>query len=73
MRVWERGSGETLACGTGACAAAVASILNGLAERKVTVKLLGGDLLVEWEEETGYVYMSGPAVSVFEGVIVEGA
>ena len=67
MRVWERGSGETLACGTGACAAAVASILNGLAERKVTVKLRGGDLLVEWEEETGKVYMTGPAVTVFEG------
>ncbi len=67
MRVWERGSGETLACGTGACAAAVASILNGLAEHKVTVKLRGGDLLVEWEEETGKVYMTGPAVTVFEG------
>ena len=61
MRVWERGSGETLACGTGACAAAVAAILNGLAERRVTVKLLGGDLLIEWEEETGKVYMTGPA------------
>lgn len=69
MRVWERGSGETLACGTGACAAAVASILNGMAERKVTVKLLGGDLLVEWEEETGKVYMTGPAVTVFEGTL----
>ena len=69
MRVWERGSGETLACGTGACAAAVASILNGLAERKVTVKLRGGDLLVEWEEETGKVYMTGPAVTVYEGEI----
>ena len=68
MRVWESGSGETLACGTGACAAAVASILNGLAERKVTVKLLGGELLVEWEEETGNVYMTGPAVTGFEGV-----
>lgn len=67
MRVWERGSGETLACGTGACAAAVASILNGLAERRVTVKLRGGDLLVEWDEETGKVYMTGPAVTVFEG------
>lgn len=69
MRVWERGSGETLACGTGACAAAVASILNGLAERKVTVKLLGGDLLIEWDEESGRVYMTGPAVTVFEGEI----
>lgn len=67
MRVWERGSGETLACGTGACAAAVASILNGLAGRRVTVKLRGGDLVVEWEEETGKVYMTGPAVTVFEG------
>lgn len=69
MRVWERGSGETLACGTGACAAAVAAILNGLAERRVTVRLLGGDLLIEWEEETGKVYMTGPAVTVFEGEI----
>ena len=69
MRVWERGSGETLACGTGACAAAVASILNGLAERKVTVKLRGGDLLVEWEEETGKVYMTGPAGTGFEGEV----
>lgn len=69
MRVWERGSGETLACGTGACAAAVASILNGLAKRKVTVKLPGGELLVEWEEESGKVYMTGPAVTVFEGEI----
>lgn len=69
MRVWERGSGETLACGTGACAAAVASILHGMAERKVTVKLLGGDLLVEWEEETGKVYMTGSAVTVFEGTL----
>ncbi len=69
MRVWERGSGETLACGTGACAAAVASILNGLAERKVTVKLLGGDLLVEWDEKSKRVYMTGPAVTVFDGEI----
>lgn len=67
MRVWERGSGETMACGTGACAAAVASILNGLAERRVTVRLLGGDLLIEWDQETGKVYMTGPAVTVFEG------
>lgn len=69
MRVWERGSGETLACGTGACAAAVASILNGLAERRVTVKLPGGDLLIEWDEKSGRVYMTGPAVTVFEGEI----
>ena len=69
MRVWERGSGETMACGTGACAAAVAGILNGLAERRVTVKLLGGDLLIEWEEESGTVYMTGPAVTVYSGEI----
>ncbi len=69
MRVWERGSGETLACGTGACAAAVASILNGLAERKVTVKLSGGDLLIEWDQENGNVYMTGPAAVVFDGEI----
>lgn len=70
MRVWERGSGETLACGTGACAAAVASILNGFTERTVTVKLLGGELEIEWEEESGVVYMTGPAESVFTGEIV---
>lgn len=69
MRVWERGSGETLACGTGACAAAVASILNGLAERSVTVKLRGGNLTVEWDQESGKVYMTGPAEVVFEGEI----
>ena len=69
MRVWERGSGETLACGTGACAAVVASILNGLAGRKVTVKLKGGDLLVEWDQESGKVYMTGPAEVVFDGEI----
>lgn len=69
MRVWERGSGETLACGTGACAVAVASILNGLTEDKVTVKLLGGDLLIEWDRETNTVYMTGPAEVSFEGEI----
>ncbi len=69
MRVWERGSGETLACGTGACAAVVASILNGLAGREVTVKLKGGDLLVEWDQESGKVYMTGPAEVVFDGEI----
>lgn len=67
MRVWERGSGETLACGTGACAVAVACILNGLTEDKVTVKLLGGDLLIEWDKEKDTVYMTGPAEVVFEG------
>ena len=69
MRVWERGSGETLACGTGACAVAVASILNGLTEDKVTVKLLGGDLLIEWDREANTVYMTGPAEVSFEGEI----
>lgn len=69
MRVWERGSGETLACGTGACAVAVSSILNGLTEDRVTVKLLGGDLQVEWDREENKVYMIGPAAISFEGEI----
>lgn len=67
MRVWERGSGETLACGTGACAVAVACILNGLTDNKVRVKLLGGDLLIEWDKEKDTVYMTGPAEVVFDG------
>ena len=69
MRVWERGSGETLACGTGACAVAVASILNGLTENQVTVKLLGGDLQIEWDRAADKVYMTGPAEISFEGEI----
>ena len=69
MRGWERGSGETLACGTGACATVVASALNGLTERKVTVELLGGKLEIEWNEEDGCVYMTGPAAEVFSGEI----
>ncbi|RGU92423.1 diaminopimelate epimerase [Clostridium sp. AF15-17LB] len=69
MRVWERGSGETLACGTGACAVAVASILNGYTEDEVTVKLLGGDLLIRWDRETDKVYMTGPATVVYDGEI----
>lgn len=69
MRVWERGSGETLACGTGACAVAVSCILNGLTEDKVTVKLLGGDLEIEWDREADVVYMTGPATVVFDGEI----
>ena len=69
MRVWERGSGETLACGTGACAVAVASILNGYTEDKVTVKLLGGDLQIEWDRSANKVFMTGPCEIVFEGEI----
>lgn len=69
MRVWERGSGETLACGTGACAVAVACILNGLTQHQVTVKLLGGDLLIEWDRTANKVYMTGPAEVSFEGEI----
>ena len=69
MRVWERGSGETLACGTGACAVAVSSILNDLTDTRVTVKLLGGDLQIEWDREKDRVFMTGPATVVFDGVI----
>ena len=67
MRVWERGAGETLACGTGACATAVACYLNGKTDRNVEVELLGGKLLIEWNEENNHIYMIGPAVTVFEG------
>ena len=69
MRVWERGTGETLACATGACAAAVAGILNGLTNDTVTVKLPGGCLSVQWDRERNLVYMTGPAATVFEGEI----
>ena len=69
MRVWERGSGETLACGTGACAVAVASVLNGYTEDEVTVRLLGGDLNIFWDRTENLVYMTGPAEVVFEGEI----
>ena len=71
MRVWERGSGETLACGTGACAVAVASILNGLTDgtQPVTVKLLGGNLQIFWDHQENLVYMTGPASTVFDGEI----
>jgi len=67
MRVWERGSGETLACGTGACAALVAAVLEGKAERSAAVSLLGGDLHIRWDEGDRHIYMTGPAVTVFEG------
>ena len=69
MRVWERGAGETLACGTGACATAVACNLNKLTDRKVNVERLGGTLNIEWSKEDNHVYMTGPAVTVFEGTI----
>ena len=69
MRVWERGSGETYACGTGACAVAVSSILNGLTEEEVTVELLGGDLKIFWNREENRVYMTGSATKVFDGEI----
>lgn len=70
MRVWERGSGETLACGTGACATAVACVLNGKTEDEITVKLLGGDLQIHWDREADKVYMIGPATVVFDGQLI---
>lgn len=69
MRVWERGSGETLACGTGACATLVASVLNNKVNRKAAVNLLGGQLIIEWDEKTNHVFMSGPAETVYTGEI----
>ncbi len=69
MRVWERGAGETLACGTGACASVVAAILNNICDRKVKVHLLGGDLDIEWQEDNNHVYMSGEATTSFEGEV----
>lgn len=69
MRVWERGSGETWACGTGACATVVACVLNGKTERDVTVHLRGGDLTIYWNEKTGEVEMTGPAQFVFDGTV----
>jgi diaminopimelate epimerase len=69
MRVWERGTGETLACGTGCCATAVACVLNGLTDNRITVRLLGGEITVEWDREQNLIYMTGPAVTVFEGEI----
>ncbi len=69
MRVWERGTGETLACGTGCCATVVACVLNGLTEPSVTVSVLGGELQITWDREENLVYMTGPATTVFEGEI----
>lgn len=69
MRVWERGSAETWACGTGTCACVMASILNGYTDNKVLVHLLGGDLIIEYDEKTNHIFMTGPATTVFEGEI----
>lgn len=69
MRVWERGAGPTLACGTGACATVVASVLNGKTDRQATVSLKGGDLWIEWDEADNHVYMTGPAAEVFKGTL----
>jgi len=69
MRVWERGTGETLACGTGCCATAAACFLNGHTGRKVTVDVLGGSILVEWDEKSNHIFMTGPAEFVFDGEI----
>ena len=71
MRVWERGTGETLACGTGACATAVACNINELTERNVTIELLGGNLDIKWNEKDNHIYMTGPATTVFEGELIE--
>ena len=69
MRVWERGTGETLACGTGCCAVAVAGVLNGLTDTKVNVRVPGGEILCEWDRQDDLVYMTGPAATVFDGEI----
>lgn len=71
MRVWERGSGETLACGTGACASVVAGVINGKTARKVTVELKGGELQIEWNALDNHVYLTGPASFVFEGETIQ--
>lgn len=69
MRVWERGAGETLACGTGACASLVATVLNGLCDDKATLELLGGNLLIQWDREKNLIFMEGPATTVYKGTI----
>ena len=69
MRVWERGAGETMACGTGACGVAVAAFLNGYTQRKVEIELLGGKLNIEWNEDDNHIYMTGPATTVYTGEI----
>lgn len=70
MRVWERGAGPTLACGTGACATLVSSVLNGLTGRQATVALKGGELMIEWSEQDNHVYMTGPAAEVYKGTVL---
>ncbi|MBQ8975525.1 MAG: diaminopimelate epimerase, partial [Oscillospiraceae bacterium] len=70
MRVWERGTGETLACGTGACASLVAAVLGGVSGRKVKMLLLGGELELEWNEDDNHIYMTGPAQFVFDGELL---
>lgn len=72
MRVWERGAGPTLACGTGACATLVASVLNGSTDRAAVISLKGGDLFIEWDEIDNHVYMTGPAEMVYEGTVPKG-
>ena len=67
MRVWERGTGETLACGTGCCATVAACVLNGLTEDEVTVRVLGGEIDIRWDRNKNLIYMTGPAETVFEG------
>lgn len=69
MRVWERGTGETLACGTGCCATTVACVLNNLTENEITVHVLGGDISVKWDRESNHIFMTGPATTVFEGTV----
>lgn len=69
MRVWERGSGETFACGTGACASVAACVRNGKTDRNVTVHLLGGDLQITWDEETNHIFMEGPAAFICDGTV----
>jgi diaminopimelate epimerase len=69
MRVWERGTGETLACGTGCCATAVACVLNSLTDTKVNVHVLGGEIMCEWDRNKNVVFMTGPAKTVFEGEV----
>lgn len=70
MRVWERGSGETMACGTGACATAVIGVLTGRTSRNVLLRLKGGELRIRWNPDDGHVYMTGPATKVFDGIYI---